>query len=622
MAFPLVGAGQIDTTAKALAPLILIVKPVPNAHKVQHYSLEDMVSQGRTNLAEVFQEVTPVFVKSYGPNGIATANFRGGRAEHTRVYVNGLDMTYASLGQTDLSLIPLGVANQMSLQFGQSGLSLGTGALGGTVSPSQRYALDTGWAIKTNYQYTSLSNSSVTASLERTGPKLSGKLFGGYREGMNRFKFVNPTLPSWPVDTMTHSAFLGWNAGGHLQWTLGKRHKVAAQGWWQQLDRQIPPTASQSRHSGEFQGDELGATSLSYQYRRDRLWLTGMTGYVSSVNRYNNPLIDLGNTNFAGMWQSMLTVEHWARIWRWNVNLSAQARYHLEQADSENFDQPLTARRWSGYASIKWNWSDYLRYFLAGRVETYDQQFSGVMPKVGFAYRFKRYMELVLKGSWSASTRYPTLNERFWSPGGNPDLLPENGHMSEVILEWGNLSKRVVDLRVNVAAYAHYANNWIVWLPGQSYWSPVNLKRVLSRGVEVEGMLSAVIDDFSFEIELKGSYNLATNLEVHGDDDLVGKQVLYAPNWQVLGKLDVQYHKWALGVSVPYTGRYFIARDNSAYMPAYGFGNVRLSRRFNWLKSDWSLGVECRNLGNWQYQVIPNRPMPGRYWGVNVGWKI
>ncbi len=43
-----------------------------------------------------------------------------------------------------------------------------------------------------------------------------------------------------------------------------------------------------------------------------------------------------------------------------------------------------------------------------------------------------------IKASFSRNSRIPTLNDMYWSPGGNPELRNENGYASEITWEMKN----------------------------------------------------------------------------------------------------------------------------------------------------------------------------------------
>ena len=58
-----------------------------------------------TSIADLLSYNSSVFIKNYGPGGLATTAFRGGNASQTAVLWNGFNLQNAMLGQADLSLM-------------------------------------------------------------------------------------------------------------------------------------------------------------------------------------------------------------------------------------------------------------------------------------------------------------------------------------------------------------------------------------------------------------------------------------------------------------------------------------------------------------------------------------
>src|SRR5690349_12706560 len=82
------------------------------------------------NLADLLQFRTPIFVKTYGQNMLATVSFRGTSASHTAVLWNGFSITQPTLGQTDLSLLPVNSLKTVEILHGSGGANFGSGAIG------------------------------------------------------------------------------------------------------------------------------------------------------------------------------------------------------------------------------------------------------------------------------------------------------------------------------------------------------------------------------------------------------------------------------------------------------------------------------------------------------------
>ena len=95
------------------------------------------------------------------------------------------------------------------------------------------------------------------------------------------------------------------------------------------------------------------------------------------------------------------------------------------------------------------------------RQEWFNGEAVPFIPSVGASYDFTKAIKA--KAKISRNYRIPTLNDRFWNPGGNPDLQAESGWSQEATLEY----KRELDKnpfsfsltgysrRINAVSYTH-----------------------------------------------------------------------------------------------------------------------------------------------------------------------
>ena len=116
---------------------------------------------------------------------------------------------------------------------------------------------------------------------------------------------------------------------------------------------------------------------------------------------------------------------------------------------------------------------------LVLREELYNQRLSPLLGLLGCSFGNKTR----LSGSISRNYRYPTLNDRYWVPGGNPGLRPEQSLSGEFsILRWLPWTENGI-LEYSLGGYWNEVDDWILWLPGNgNIWSPENVQHVQARG--------------------------------------------------------------------------------------------------------------------------------------------
>ena len=90
---------------------------------------------------------------------------------------------------------------------------------------------------------------------------------------------------------------------------------------------------------------------------------------------------------------------------------------------------------------------------------------------------------IVAKASISLNYRFPTLNDLYFLPGGNPDLKSEHGFTYDVGLSFSVGKENVYALSGGINWFDSHIDDWIIWLPTtKGFFSPETLKRYMLTG--------------------------------------------------------------------------------------------------------------------------------------------
>jgi outer membrane cobalamin receptor len=71
-----------------------------------------------------------------------------------------------------------------------------------------------------------------------------------------------------------------------------------------------------------------------------------------------------------------------------------------------------------------------------------------------------------------------------------------------------------------------------------------------------------------------------------------------------------------------YTGKRFVAADNSQYLPDYSISDLNVGLRLNTGHSSYEIGFIIENLFDAGYQNIAYYPMPGRSYLASVIFQL
>ena len=138
--------------------------------------------------------------------------------------------------------------------------------------------------------------------------------------------------------------------------------------------------------------------------------------------------------------------------------------------------------------------------------------------------------QLFLKGNVSGSYRVPTLNERFWRPGGNPDLKPEQGWNYETGLRHLYTLDGVA-LETEATIYTILLDNWVQWTDtGAGYWKPVNLQKVQSKGLEFSSRATVKAGKATFSTTAGYAYTASEQIKSYENAaEELHRQLPYVP---------------------------------------------------------------------------------------------
>ncbi len=607
--------------------------------------VDSLVFSGKVSmsLSDVLSKNTPVFIKSHGRGALATASFRGTAASHARVNWNGISVNSPMAGMVDFSLIPVYVIDEISLRHGAASIADGSGGLGGSINISNRANWDN--TLQASYTQGLGSYASYDEFLQLgAGNKrfqIRSRLY--HNQSANNYSFLNRGIGMVDDGRIVHPTDTNRNAGykryGFLQelyYQPYKRHVVSVKWWSQWADRSIPQATS-------YEGPEY--SNLNRQTDTDHRLVVDWnryaergkwefrSGYSHKQLNYTlkNDVAGLGVVPaiYSESWQnSFFNHAGWSH--QVNDRFLLQSGFDLDVhrvASRDSVARTGYERSQSQYSLLvagQYNVWQRLNLNVMVRQEMNQERLSAFMPYAGFDLLLLQNPSLVFKGHVARNYHHPTLNDLYWQPGGNPDLLPEEGISVEAGLQYqGMLSE--TQFEVEVTAYRADVNNWILWSPSfKGYWEPNNISRVLSRGLEVNARADAHIG----RVGVRAVATYAYTRSINDGDPLVwgdasyGKQLVYIP-----------VHSGNVFLHFRYKGLYLGWQHNS-YSERFTTSSNDISRR-NWLypyfMNDLSLGTNVQsgplqlaaelkvyNLFDETYHSILYRPMPGRHVMVTV----
>ncbi len=603
------------------------------------------------SMADILSQHSTLFIKSYGRATEATAEFRGTSPSHTQVLWNGMHINSPMLGTVDFSTIPAYFIDQANLYHGASSINLTGGGLGGAVELRSSLPLsltERPFVLQYIQGIGSYGTFDEFLRLCYGNRRWKSSTRVVYSSSDNDFHYTNydkkvdvrdehgQLLESYhPKELNKSGYFKEAHALQDIFGTLKNGDRLTANLWFTHSLRGLPFLSVDYKDGGEFSNEQQLNTLrsvLSWNRQRERWNADVKTGYSYQDVAYDYTTsreeLRTDITHSRSHTHTVFLQGEGNFFLNANLLLTAKAATYYNKVDSHDrspfhMGQNYNEGRAEYNASLALRWRPLERLSLAGilREEGYGSKLIAPIPALFADYVVYRPWNIVLKTSIARNYRYPSMNDLYFQPGGNPDLQPEKGFTYDGGLEFSSPSLNGLRLRGNVSAFDSYITDWILWTPNaKGFWQPSNVKKVHNYGLEAHLETDwKLTKDWS--ISLSGNYAWTPSINkgklINSNDASYGKQLCYVPRRQANLAVRLQWQTWSLDYKWNHYSERFTTTSNEVnyitgrLMPYY-MSDVSLEKTFAWRVLDASVKLAVNNLLSTEYVTVLSRPMAPR----------
>ncbi|MBN2633494.1 MAG: TonB-dependent receptor, partial [Bacteroidales bacterium] len=238
----------------------------------------------------------------------------------------------------------------------------------------------------------------------------------------------------------------------------------------------------------------------------------------------------------------------------------------------------------------------------------------------GIEIRTLRGEEHYLKLNTARNSKIPSLNDRFWNPGGNPGLKNEYAFSFEagysIYHEIGNY----VSLSSELNYFNNFIRNMIQWYPDSSYfWTAGNIGKVNSEGIEYSLGVKYSSGDFVLDFSGMWSYTDARDIT---SSETNGKHLVYVPRHKINGIIRLTYNNLFTEWMTGFTGKTYTSADNTAMLSDYLINSFTAGYGIHPGRTSADVRLRIDNIFNRHYQTIQYYPQPGRSFLLSLTLKF
>lgn len=605
------------------------------------------------SLADALSSGTTIFIKSYGRATLATASFRGTAPSHTQVTWNGMKVNSPMLGQVDFSMIPAYFIDQAAVYHGASSVGITGGGLGGAVALATEAPREAGFGLRYVQGAGSFSTFDEFLHFTYQGKRWSSSTRILYSSSENNFRYRNYnskefttddqgqiTGTAYPLQRNRNGGFRDLHLMQELYYTTRGGSRLSLSAWWLDSHRGLAMLSSDrntERQKKNTQDERTLRMVAGWEQLRQGLRLSARAGYTYTDLRYLLLMDPEGQGRFQTMTDARSRIHtlyaeaeaEYALRDKWLFTAGITAHQHQVQSGDRSVIDHITGERgdtlysqsrfeFSARAAVKWRPVPRLGLAADLRWELYGNRATPPIPAFFADYLLSQRGKVVVKASAARNYRFPTLNDLYFRPGGNPRLRPERGWTYDAGAEFAIKGPRA-GIRGSATWFDSRIDDWILWIGSAKtgIYTPLNIRRVHSYGIETKLTADAAAGR-DWHLTFDGNFAWTRSIN-EGDpfspaDQSVGKQLVYIPVYSSAFTARATWRRWTLSYKWSwYSERYTMTSNDLGTLGRvrpYLMNDIALERSFECRWAAFSLKGCIYNLFNEEYETVLSRPMP------------
>ncbi|WP_370895652.1 TonB-dependent receptor plug domain-containing protein [Chryseobacterium gossypii] len=562
-------------------------------HKVNTLSATD-IQKNSASLSDVLRFQTSLYIKENGRGAVSSPSFRGTTAQQTAFVWNGININSVFLGQGDINNIPLFGYDQMEIKPGGGSVVYGSGAIGGSIHLNNNLHFNEGFHASLYSEASSFDTYNHFAKASFSNDRFSIKVSGNYFISRNDYE-------------VEERNYINRNGQyNNATFNIGASYKIARHqtiSWQSQFfdSSQHYPIFVENGNKTKYETQSV-RTLLAWDVNTGKLSNSLKTAYTEENFQYFSDISKPETSGATGKNYIVKNDFNYFILPKLNMNVITEFQVNTGEGAGT-----------SGVGDVKRNAGSVaglLRYFAIS-----DLRFEAGIKK-DFAEGFSSPVLYSFSGKWRAlkwysiglnlsrNVRFPTFNDLYWQPGGNPDLKAETSIQTDMDHEFSFGNFKII-----LSPYYMNISNLINWLPTPyGYWAPFNTLKVESYGLESQITYNKSFG--SHQIGLNAGYTFAKSVNQE-----TKKQLMYVPLHKAFGNIDYRYSFFRIFVQGMFNGLTYTTTDGKKAdaLDPYFVLNTGLSAT---VLKKYTLGFRINNVTNTVYETVAYYPMPKKNYTI------
>jgi len=578
------------------------------------------------SLEQLLSRTLPIVLKSTAGT-LSTIRLRGTSPDHTSVNFGGINLNSLTLGQSNMSNVPMYLFDEVGVQFGSASTVNGSGSIGGAIHLGLKNNWTKGVKAEARISHGSFGEELYGTKIYLGNGKFESVTRAYYYKKDNNFKFTNTAVHDFEkgifqIEDVQRNANIE-NKGliQELNYKFSEKETFIFNLWlekdWHLVQQNMQENYYKPDQKEPYEDKHIRLwTSYKNDKKAIKYEISG--GYVYDIGIHNE------NTDDTIQTQRIIGeayMEH---------ELNKKISYKIGAKTSRIYP---TVYSYSGDIEYEDRVDFYASYFhkinrkltvtinlRQGLVTDFKVPFT---PTVGFKYLVfsKETHALNINGNIAKSYRVPTFNDRFWGDQGNPNLNPEKGINYELGFKW-NYSNNKTSGHIQLNTYYLKVDEWILWVNNNG-WVPQNVQEVESKGLELMTLWNYSLFGLKTESGFNYSYTSTERKKSYTITDAVGRQLEYVPLHSGNFYSTTSYKNTDVSIDCKYTDKQYTNEEDDNILSSYFLLNFSVGHQFK-LNNKNKIKIKgmLNNILNTEYQSTFGFAMPGVNYRLSLTYNI
>jgi iron complex outermembrane receptor protein len=579
------------------------------------------------NLEQLLSRTLPIALKT-NAGDLSTIRIRGTAPNHTSLNFGGINLNSLTLGHSNISNIPMYLFDNVGVQFGSASSVNGSGSIGGAI----HLGLQNNWTngIKAEIR---AANGSFGEQLYGTKLRIGNGKWewvtrAYYYYKRNDFSFLNPYYRDFDngiyeiEDKQRNASIENMGLLQEINYRFNLEHYFILNIWlendWHLVQQKMATNLANPGLREELSDKHLRIWA-AYRNREKPFKYEISGGFVNDNSTHNS---NTSNTISTQRIIGEAFLEHdFAPTASYKIGAKATRiiprvysySSELEHEDRVDFYASYYQRLFSRFTATL--------NLRQGMVTDFKVPFTPSFGLNYLAFSEEKYV-LNLTGNIARSYRVPTFNDRFWVPGGNPDLKPEKGMSYELGSKWSYCTGEVSgNIKANL--FLMQVDNWILWKNGGAFWYAENVQKVESKGIEIMTDWSYLLFGLHSKTGLNYSYTSAQRIKSTSNTNALHRQLEYVPLHSGNFFTTSSYKRFDFVLDGNFTGEQFTDEEKKNILDAYFLLHATVSYNLELTEHNRiRISGMVNNLLNTDYQASWGYAMPGIAYRLSVTYNF